>query len=57
MHGYLTNAAKVEYPAACYGVFDSDAAGHLRVKCPKCKGVHILNLAYFRRVKRRGNRN
>lgn len=29
-----------------------DAVGHLRVKCPKCKGIHILNLAYFRSVKR-----
>lgn len=29
----------------------SDAVGHLRVKCPKCKGIHILNLAYFRRMK------
>lgn len=29
----------------------SDASGHLRVKCPKCKGIFILNLAYFRRVK------
>ena len=30
----------------------SDASGHLRVKCPKCKGIHILNLAYFRSIKR-----
>jgi phage FluMu protein Com len=33
----------------------SDASGHLRVKCPKCKGIHILNLAYFRRIKRVGS--
>ncbi len=33
----------------------SDASGHLRVKCPKCKGIHVLNLAYFRRIKRVGN--
>jgi phage FluMu protein Com len=33
----------------------SDASGHLRVKCPKCKGIHILNLAYFRRIKRIGS--
>lgn len=33
----------------------SDVSGHLRVKCPKCKGIHILNLAYFRRVKRIGS--
>lgn len=33
----------------------SDASGHLCVKCPKCKGIHILNLAYFRRVKRIGS--
>ena len=32
----------------------SDISGHLRVKCPKCKGIHILNLAYFRRIKRGG---
>lgn len=29
----------------------SDATGHLSVKCQKCKNVHILNLAYFRRMK------
>lgn len=29
----------------------SDIKGHLRVKCPKCKEIHILNLAYFRRMK------
>lgn len=28
----------------------SDATGHLSIKCQKCKNVHILNLAYFRRV-------
>lgn len=33
----------------------SDVSGHLRVKCPKCKGIHILNLAYFRRIKRIGS--
>lgn len=27
----------------------ADAAGHLSVKCSKCKSVFILNLAYFRR--------
>ena len=26
----------------------SDAKGHLRAKCPKCKGTAIVNLAYFR---------
>ena len=30
----------------------SDATGHLSVKCQKCKNVHILNLAYFRRIRR-----
>lgn len=29
----------------------SDISGHIRVKCPKCKNVSVLNLAYFRRVK------
>ena len=32
----------------------SDATGHLSVKCQKCKNVHILNLAYFRRIRRSG---
>ena len=32
----------------------SDATGHLSVKCQKCKNVHILNLAYFRRIRRNG---
>ncbi len=31
----------------------SDAQGHLRVKCPKCKQINILNLAYFRIIKKR----
>jgi phage FluMu protein Com len=31
----------------------SDATGHFRVKCRKCKNVNVLNLAYFRRFKRR----
>ncbi len=30
------------------GIF-SDASGHIRIKCPKCKAVMVLNLAYFRR--------
>lgn len=29
----------------------SDASGHLRVKCQKCKGTAIVNLAYFRTQK------
>ena len=33
----------------------SDATGHLSVKCQKCKNIHILNLAYFRRVRHRNN--
>ena len=32
------------------GVF-SDARGHLRVKCNKCKANMVLNLAYFRTMK------
>ena len=32
----------------------SDATGHLSVKCQKCKNVHILNLAYFCRIRRAG---
>ena len=31
----------------------SDAVGHLRSKCPKCKNITIFNLAYFRRMKHR----
>ena len=33
------------------GIF-SDAVGHLRVKCHKCKAVMVLSLAYFRRQRR-----
>ena len=32
----------------------SDATGHLSVKCQKCKNIHILNLAYFRSIRRSG---
>lgn len=31
----------------------SDASGHRRSKCPKCKRVLTMNVAYFRRVKRK----
>ena len=34
--------------AGVYG----DKSGHIRVKCPKCKFDGVLNLAYFRRMKR-----
>lgn len=30
----------------------SDAAGHMSVKCQKCKTVNIINLAYFRKMKK-----
>ncbi len=36
--------------ASISGVF-SDATGHLRVKCQKCKANMVLNLAYFRKSK------
>lgn len=26
----------------------SDISGHIQIKCPKCKNVYILNVAYFR---------
>ena len=29
----------------------SDATGHMRIKCPKCKHDFILNIAYFRTMK------
>ena len=32
----------------------SDATGHLSVKCKKCKNIHVLNLAYFRKIRRNG---
>lgn len=31
----------------------SDATGHFRIKCKKCKTVSVLNFAYFCRRKRR----
>lgn len=27
----------------------SDATGHFRIKCQKCKGVSVVNIAYFRK--------
>ncbi len=35
----------------------SDITGHLRIKCNKCKQIHVLNLAYFRRIKKYKERN
>ena len=36
----------------------SDAAGHFKVKCQKCKNIFVLNFAYFcRRKIRRRNEN
>jgi len=31
----------------------SDASGHRQIRCRKCKTVTIMNMAYFRRVKRK----
>lgn len=31
----------------------SDATGHRRSKCPKCKRVLTMNVAYFRRVNKK----
>lgn len=33
----------------------SDASGHFKIKCKKCKTVSILNFAYFCRCKYRWN--
>ena len=33
--------------------FFSDISGHLRVKCPKCKGIFTVNVAYFRKRKKK----
>lgn len=35
------------------GVAYSDSTGHIRTKCQKCKHIWVLNLAYFRRQRRR----
>lgn len=32
-------------------IFYSDLRGHLQFKCQRCKGVFIINVAYFRRMK------
>lgn len=40
------NCPYCDYPID--GVF-SDATGHLRVKCQKCKANMVVSLAYFRR--------
>ena len=31
----------------------SDASGHRQIKCRKCKEITVMNMAYFRRVKRK----
>lgn len=30
----------------------SDCTGHMNIKCPKCKRIFAINLAYFRTAKR-----
>ena len=35
------------------GMAYSDATGHVKTKCQKCKTISVLNLAYFRRQKQR----
>ena len=35
------------------GVVYSDLSGHMTAKCQKCKTISVLNLAYFRRQRRR----
>lgn len=37
------------------GIVYSDSAGHIKAKCQKCKAISVLNLAYFRRQRRRWN--
>ncbi len=38
------------------GTVFSDCTGHLTIRCRKCKTVSVLNLAYFRRHRRRSYR-
>lgn len=35
----------------------SDAKGHLKIRCKKCKTVSVLNFAYFYRNKYRRRKN
>lgn len=35
------------------GTVFSDCTGHLTIRCRKCKTVSVLNLAYFRRHRRK----
>ena len=44
---------KCPYCAHCIeGVF-ADIIGHIRVKCNKCKAEMVLNVSYFRRVRKK----
>ena len=45
----------LKYPECGYkaGTVFSDCTGHLTIRCRKCKTVSVLNLAYFRRHRRR----
>lgn len=38
------------------GVF-ADTTGHVRVKCNKCKAEMVLNVAYFRRLRKKLQRS
>ena len=38
------------------GVF-ADTTGHVRVKCNKCKAEMVLDVAYFRRLRKKLQRN
>ena len=35
------------------GTVFSDCTGHLTIRCRKCKTISVLNLAYFRRHRRK----
>lgn len=49
----LTIDGAEEYMDDKAGTVFSDCTGHLTIRCRKCKTVSVLNLAYFRRHRRR----
>ena len=51
--GLTKRAVRCPYCSFLLDYVFSDATGHREIRCPKCKSITIMNMAYFRTVKQR----